>query len=151
MRRRIGRKRRGKKERWGEGKDCGDADEEEEREKDEEMRGRAADSGISRKVSAVSRRSCSGNRSIPWRIARPRNCESMAQNHRGTDRASRDIRDEKRAGISASPKSLPDIALNMYKINIITTLITRFLLSATSFLKFFSSYLLAIYGLSGKN
>jgi len=48
---RIGRKRRGKRE-----EDYGNADEEEERERDEEMRGRATDSGISRKVSAVSRR-----------------------------------------------------------------------------------------------
>lgn len=79
MRRRIGRKRRGKREGGG-GGDCGNADKEEEREKDEEMRGRAADSGISRKVSAVSRRRVLGTDRFldePWQ----RNCESMAQNH----------------------------------------------------------------------
>lgn len=52
------------------------ADEEEERERDEEMRGRAADFGISRKVSAVSRRPLLGtNRFLDE--ARRRNCESI--------------------------------------------------------------------------
>jgi len=45
-----------KKEKREERRNYGNADEEEERERDEEMRGRAADSGISRKVSAISRR-----------------------------------------------------------------------------------------------
>lgn len=84
MRRRIGRKRRGNKEGGGEG-DCGD--EEEEREKDEEMRGRAVDSGISRKVSAVSRRVLGTDRFLDE--PRQRNCESMVQNHRGTSYGSR--------------------------------------------------------------
>lgn len=74
--RRIGRKRREKREE--EEIVCGNADEEEQHEKDEEMRGRATDSGISRKVSAVSRRRVLGtNRFLdePWQ----RNCESMAK------------------------------------------------------------------------
>lgn len=116
MRRRIGRKRRGKKEGGGEGKDCGDADEEEEeREKDEEMRGRAADSGISRKVSAVSRRRVLGTDRF---LDEPRQRNRSAQNHRGTDRASKNIGNEKRAGVRIRRVriSLSDIAsLNTYK------------------------------------
>lgn len=64
---------------------CGDADEEEEREKDEEMRGR--DCGISRKVLAVSRRPVLGTDRF-LDEPRQRNCELMAQNHRETDHAS---------------------------------------------------------------
>lgn len=79
---------------------CGDADEEEEREKDEEMRGR--DSGISHKVLAVSRRPVLGSDRF-LDEPRQRNCESVAQNHRETDHASMSIKDEKHIGISASP------------------------------------------------
>lgn len=57
------------------------------RKKDKEMRGRAADSGISRKVSAVSRRVLGTDRLLDE--PRQRNCESMVQNHRGTSYGSR--------------------------------------------------------------
>jgi len=109
---RIGRKRRGKRE-----GDYGN-DEEDERERDEEMRGRAADSGISRKVSAVLRRRVLGTDRF-LDEPRQRNCESMAQSHCGFSYRSRfDPGTKKRVGMSTSPNFLQTLSRTCKNINI---------------------------------
>jgi len=109
---RIGRKRGGKRE-----EDYGNADKEEECERDEEMRGRAADSGISRKVSAVSRCRVLGT---------DRFLERTATKELRIDGAKslwillqitlRTRNEKKRVGMSTSPNFFPsDVKSNMQK------------------------------------